>query len=139
MNLGQIGTSDFLPQPVRLAASKRHRPYPLGTRIRNWRAIKAHCLLSSSRPSRGDPSPAVFVMEAAENPARRDPAVLGEGMSIVTLPRQEGRRSFRNPWSEAQMGAPLVVMSHPLCHDSAQMFLSQRNHEIQTPPAYASN
>src|SRR5215469_7916317 len=48
-------------------------------------------------------------MEAAENPARRDPAVLGEGMSIVTLPRQEGRRRFRNPWSQAQMGAPLVV------------------------------
>src|SRR5215469_16522728 len=76
-------------------------------------------------------------MEAAENPARRDPAVLGEGMSIVTLPRQEGRCRFRNPWSEAQMGAPLVVMSHPLCHDSAQMFLSQRNHEIQTLPPYA--
>ena len=93
------------------------------------------CPLSSSRPSRGDPFPAVFVMEAAENPARRDPAVLGEGMSIVTLPRQENRRRFRNPWSEAQMGTLLVVMSHPLCHDSAQMFLSQRNHEIQTLPA----
>src|SRR5215468_4003867 len=26
MNLGQIGTNDFLPQPVRLAASERHRP-----------------------------------------------------------------------------------------------------------------
>jgi hypothetical protein len=78
-------------------------------------------------------------MEAAENPAGRDPAVLGEGMSTVTLPRQEGRYRFKNPWSEAQMGAPLVVMSHPLCHDSAQMFLSQRNHEIQTLPAYASH
>src|SRR5215472_15648897 len=138
MNRGQIGTNDFLPQPVRLAASERHR-LPVGTGIRNWRAIKAQCPLSSSRPSRGDPFPAVFVMEAAENRARRDPAVLGEGMSIVTLPRQEGRRRFRNPWSEAQMGAPLVVMSHPLCHDSAQMFLSQRNHEIQTLPAYASH
>src|SRR6516164_1976773 len=53
---------------------------PVGTGIRNWRAIKAQCPLSSSRPSRGgDPFPAVFVMEAAENPARRDPAVLGEG------------------------------------------------------------
>src|SRR5215469_15577382 len=95
MNLGQIGTNDFLPQPVRLAASEG-TDLPVGTGIRNWRAIKAQCPLSSSRPSRGDPFPAVLVMEAAENRARRDPAVLGEGMSIVTLPRQEGRRRFRN-------------------------------------------
>jgi hypothetical protein len=25
MNLGQIGTNEFLPQPIRLAASERHR------------------------------------------------------------------------------------------------------------------
>jgi len=48
-------------------------------------------------------------MEAAENRARREPAVLSEGMSIVTLPGQEGRRRFRNPWSEAQMGAHTEV------------------------------
>jgi len=137
MNLGQIETNDFLPPLV--SPQAKGTGLPVVTGIRNWRAIKAQCPLSSSRPSRGDPFPAVFVMEAAENRARRDPAVLGEGMSIVTLPRQECRRRFRNPWSEAQMGAPLVVMSHPLCHDSAQMFLSQRNHEIQTLPAYASN
>ena len=137
MNLGQIGTNDFLPPLV--SPQAKGTGLPVVTGIRNWRAIKAQCPLSSSRPSRGDPFPAVFVMEAAENRARRDPAVLGEGMSIVTLPRQECRRRFRNPWSEAQMGAPLVVMSHPLCHDSAQMFLSQRNHEIQTLPAYASH
>jgi hypothetical protein len=95
--------------------------------------------MSSSRPSRGDPFPPVFVMEAAENRASRDVAVLGEGMSIVTLPRRAYRRRFRNPRSEAQMGAPLVVMSHPLCHYSAQMFLAQWDHEIQTLTAYTSH
>ena len=71
------------------------------------------CPLSSSFPSCGDPFPPVFVMEAAENRASRDVAVLGEVMSIVTLPRQAYRRGFRNPRSEAQMGAPLVIMSVP--------------------------
>ena len=105
-NLGQIGTKEFLPQPVRLAASETR----LCTGIRNrGDAIKAQCPLSSSRPSRGDPFPPVFVMEAAENRASRDLAVLGEEMSIVTLPRQEYRRRFRNPRSEAQMGTPFVV------------------------------
>jgi hypothetical protein len=37
------------------------------------------------------------------------------------------------------MRAPLVVMSHPLCQDSAQVFLAQWNREIQTLPAYASH
>lgn len=61
---------------------------PARTGIRNWGdAIKAQCPPSSSRPSRGDPFPPVFVMEAAENRASRDLAVLGEGMSIVTLHR----------------------------------------------------
>ena len=73
-NLGQIGTKEFLPQPVRLTASERD-------------AIKAQCPLSSSRPSRGDPFPPVFVMETAENCASRDLAVFGEGMSVVTLQR----------------------------------------------------
>ena len=93
----------------------------------------------SSLLSRGDSFPPVFVMEAAENCASRDVAVLNEGMSIVTLPRQEYRGRFRNPRSEAQMGAALVVVRHPLCQDSAQMFLVQRNHEIQTLPPYASH
>ena len=63
MNLGQIGTNEFVPYP----SSRRKRKAP--------------------RPSRGDPIPPVFVMEAAENRASRDLAVLGEGMSIVTLHR----------------------------------------------------
>jgi len=37
------------------------------------------------------------------------------------------------------MGAPSVVMRNPLCQDSAQVFLAQRNHEIQTFPAYSSH
>ena len=75
-------------------------------------------------------------MESAEDRASRDLAALGEGMSIVTFPRQEYRRRFRNPRSEAQMGAPLIVVRHPLGQDSAQMFLANRNHEIQTLTAY---
>ena len=51
-NLGQIGTNDFLPQPVRLAAGERHR---LSRRygIRNWRAIKQ----TPPPPWRGVPPP----------------------------------------------------------------------------------
>jgi hypothetical protein len=100
-NLGQIGTKEFLPQPVRLTASERD-------------AIKAQCPLSSSRPSRGDPFPPVFVMEAAENHASHNLAVMGKGMFVVILQRWEYRGTFRNPRSEAQMRAPLVVMSNPL-------------------------
>ena len=71
-------------------------------------------LLNSSCPSRGDPFPPVFVMEIAENCASPNLAVLGQGMSVVILQRWEYRGTFRNPRSEAQMRAPLVVMSNPL-------------------------
>jgi hypothetical protein len=81
-------------------------------------------LLNSSRPSRGDPLPPVLVMEAAENHASHNLAVLGKGMFVVILQRWEYRGTFRNPRSEAQMGAPLVVMRNPLCQDSAQMFFA---------------
>ena len=70
MNLGQIETNAFLPPLV--SPQAKGTGLPVVTGIRNWRAIKAQCPLSSSRPSRGDPFPAVFVMEAAEKPARRD-------------------------------------------------------------------
>jgi hypothetical protein len=68
MNLVQIGTNEFLPQLIRLAANERHlqyRPYSWGD------AIKVQRLLNSSCPSRGDPFPPVLVMEAAENHASR--------------------------------------------------------------------
>ena len=113
-NLGQIGTKEFLPQPVRLTASEG-QSLPVCTGIRNrGDAIKAQCPLSSSRPSRGDPFPPVFVMEAAENRASHNLAVFGKGMFVVILQRWEYRGTFRNPRSEAQMRAPLVVMSNPL-------------------------
>jgi hypothetical protein len=87
MNLGQTGTNEFLPQPVRLAASEG-TGLAARTGIRNWGdAINARCPLSSSRPSRGDPFPPVFVMEAAENRASQNLAVLGEGMFVVILQR----------------------------------------------------
>ena len=78
-------------------------------------------------------------MEAAENHASHNLAVLGKGMFVVILQRWEYRGTFRNPRSEAQMRAPLVVMSNPLRQDSAQMFFAQRNHEIQTLTAYTSH
>ncbi len=65
-------------------------------------------------PSRSDPFPPVFVMEAAENHASHNLAVLGKGMFVVILQRWEYRGTFRNPRSEAQMRALLVVMSNPL-------------------------
>jgi hypothetical protein len=70
--------------------------------------------LNSSRPSRGDSFPPVLVMEAAENHASHNLAVLGKGMFVVILQRWEYPGTFRNPRSEAQMRAPLVVMSNPL-------------------------
>src|SRR5256886_17211928 len=66
-------------------------------------------------------------MEAAENRASHDLAVLGERMPVTALQRWESRGSFRNPRSEAQMGATLIVMRNPLRQDSAQVFLAQRN------------
>jgi len=69
------------------------------------------------------------MMEAAENRASRDRAVLGEGMSIVTLHRSEYPGGFRNPRPKAQMKTPLIAMSHPLCQDSAQVFLGPPENE----------
>ena len=114
MNLVQIGTNEFFPQLVHLAANERHlqsRPYS----NQNWGdAIKVQRILNSSCPSRGDSCPPVLVMEAAENHASHNLAVLGKGMFVVILQRWEYRGTFRNPRSEAQMRAPLVVMSNPL-------------------------
>jgi hypothetical protein len=114
MNLVQIGTNEFFPQLIRLAANERHlqsRPY---SNQKLGDAIKVQCLLNSSWPSRGDPFPPVLVMEAAENHASHNLAVLGKGMFVVISQRWEYRGTFRNPGSEAQMRAPLVVMSNPL-------------------------
>ena len=53
-------------------------------------------------------------MEAAENHASHNLAILGKGMFVVILQRREYRGTFRNPRFKAQMRAPLVVMSNPL-------------------------
>jgi hypothetical protein len=113
MNLVQIGTNEFFPQLIRLAANERHSPARTATR-NCGDAIKVQRLLNSSCPSRGDPFPPALVMEIAENCASHDLAVSSEGMSVVILQRWEYRGTFRNPRSEAQMRAPLVVMSNPL-------------------------
>lgn len=87
MNSGQMEPTSSYPNPF-VSPQAKGTGLPVCTGIRNWReAIKAQCPLSSSRPSRGDPFAPVFVMEAADNRASRDLAVLGEGMSIVTLSR----------------------------------------------------
>ncbi len=96
--LVQTGTNEFFPQLIRLAANERHlqsRPYSnqkLGRRDQ-----KVQRLLNSSRPSRGDSFPPVLVMEAAENHASHNLAVLGKGMFVVILQRWEYRGTFRNP------------------------------------------
>ena len=114
MNLVQIGTNEFFPQLIRLAANESTYS-PARTATRNWGdAIKVQRLLTSSCTSRGDPFPPVPVMEAAENHASPNLAVLGKGMFVVILQRWEYRGTFRNPRSEAQMRAPLVVMRNPL-------------------------
>ena len=87
MNLVQIGTKEFFPNSF-VSLQTKGTYSPARTATRNWGdAIKVQRLLNSSCPSRGDPFPPVLVMEAAENRASRDLAVLGEGMSIVTLQR----------------------------------------------------
>ena len=106
---------------ISLQAKSTGLPACTGIRQLEYRKSKRSDPLSSYSPSRGDPFPPVFVVEAAENRASRDLAVLGEEMSIVTLPRQEYGRRFRNPRSEAQMGTPFVVMSHPLPGFSADV------------------
>ena len=114
MNLVQIGTNEFFPQLIRLAANERHlqsRPYSnqkLGRRDQS--AVSSELFLSS----RGDPFPPVLVMEAAENHASHNLAVLGKGMFVVILQRWEYRGTFGNPRSEAQMRASLVAVHHPL-------------------------
>jgi hypothetical protein len=102
MNLVQIGTNEFFPQLIRLAANERRlqsRPYS-NPEI-GGDAIKVQ-RLNSSCPSRGDPFPPVLVMEAAENHASHNLAVLGKGMFVVILQRWEYRGTSRNPRSKAQ-------------------------------------
>ena len=84
-NSVQMGTNEF--SPISFASLQtKGTCSPATTATRNWGdAIKAQRLLRSS--SRGEPFPAVFVMEAAENHANCELAVLGEGMSAVTLQR----------------------------------------------------
>jgi hypothetical protein len=82
MNLVQIGTNEFFPQLIRLAANERHLQ-PARTATRNWGdAIKVQRLLNSSCPSRGDPFPPVLVMDTAENHASHNLAILGKGMFV---------------------------------------------------------
>jgi hypothetical protein len=82
----RIGTNEFFPQLVYLAANERHlqshpnRHQKLGRR--NQSAVS-----SELTPSRGDPFPPVFVMEAAENRASLDLEVLGRNFVLSRFPR----------------------------------------------------
>jgi hypothetical protein len=85
MNLVPMGTNDFFPNSF-VSLQTKGAGSPARTATRNWGgAIKAECALSSSFPLRRDPFPPVCVVESAENCAGHDLAVLGEGMSVVTL------------------------------------------------------
>ena len=127
-----MGTNEFFPQLIRLAANERHSPARTATR--NWGdAIKAQRLLNSSWPSRGDPFPPVLVMEAAENHASHNLAVMGKGMFVVILQRWEYCGTFRNPRSEAQMRAPLVVRV-----DNATPIILNREKSVTLAPLVRS-
>ena len=96
MNLVQIGTNEFFPQLIRLAANERRlqsRPYS----NQKLGETRSKCSVNSSCPSRGDPFPPVLVMEAAEIHASHNLAVLGKGMFVVILQRWEYRGTSRNP------------------------------------------
>ena len=120
MNLVPMGTNEFFPNScVSLQTKGTGSPARKATRI--WGdAIKAQCPLSSYRPSRGDPFPAVFVMEAAENRVSHDLAVLDEGMSILTLdplgfslPRVGYRRAPQRAGGAMPAAWGGVVTRHP--------------------------
>ena len=87
MNLLHIGTNEFFRQLIRFAANERHLQSRPNSNQKLGRPIKVQRLLNSSCPSRGDPLPPVLVMEAAENFASRDLAVLGPGMFVVISQR----------------------------------------------------
>ena len=79
MNLVQMGTNEFFPQLIRLAANERHlqsRPYSNQKLGRRDQSAASSRLLNSSCPSRGDLFPPILVMEAAENHASHNLAVL---------------------------------------------------------------
>jgi hypothetical protein len=87
MNLVQIRTNEFFPQFVSLVASEGHRQSRPHSYQKLGRRDQSAVPSDLSRPSRSDPFPPVFVMESAENHASFDLAVLGQGMSLLTLQR----------------------------------------------------
>jgi hypothetical protein len=101
MNLVQMGTNEFFPQLIRLAANERHlqsRPYSNQKLGRRDQSAASSRLLNSSCPSRGDLFPPILVMEAAENHASHNLAVLvirteiGREVSAVILRRRPPQR-----------------------------------------------
>src|SRR5207248_11104495 len=100
MNLVQIGTHEFSPN-LFVSLQTKGTYSPARTATRHWGdAIKVQRLLNSSRPSCGDSFPPVFVMEAAENHASHNLAVLGKGMFVVILQSLEYRGMYSNPRSD---------------------------------------
>ncbi|OLD79581.1 MAG: hypothetical protein AUF67_15580 [Acidobacteria bacterium 13_1_20CM_58_21] len=100
MNLVQIGTNEFFPQLIRLAANERHlqsRPYS-NQKLGRCDQSAASSELFPSFTRR-------FVMEVAENHASHNLAVLGKGMFVVILQRWEYRGTFRNPLRGSNEGA----------------------------------
>src|ERR1700741_1005680 len=75
----QMGTNEFFSYLVRLVANKKHLQ---SCHYSHQNAIKAQRLLSCS--SRGEPVPAVFVIEAAENHANCELAVDDQGLFPIT-------------------------------------------------------
>ena len=70
-------------------------------------------------------------MESPENRSNRNLAISPHGMSVAISWQKNDLGGFRNPRSQTQVRAPLIVVSDPLRQDPAQLFLTQWNYEIQ--------
>lgn len=75
-------------------------------------------------------------MESPENRPNRNLAIFPQGMSVAISWQKNDLGGFRNPRSQTQVRAPLIVVSDPLCQDPAQLFLTQWNYEIQAFAAH---
>ena len=72
-------------------------------------------------------------MKAAEN-RRGDDAVAVANAMARRHHREVG--TIRNPWSEARVRTPAIVVRDPLREDSAEMTLGERNQPVE---AFAPN
>jgi hypothetical protein len=132
-----IGAYEFFPQHVRLVANERHRqshPYSqqkLGRR--NQSGVSTEFFLSFT--PRSFPT---GIRDGGRRELREPrPCSLGRRNDCRDLAAVGIQRQVQESPARGSSVGVLVVVDHPLCQDSAQMLLAQRNHEVQTLTAYA--